>query len=340
MNARHSHFANPGRMHGLSLIELMISLTLGMMVILALGYAYLGTRSTFKQQDALGRMQEGARYAFELMSNDLRMSGYAGSLCGLASTQVSNTLADPAKWYYDLFNKPLIGYEDAASSAPDVSGDVVRGDALAVLRADNSKEHVVTTDTAAAGAFTFDDGAALAAGDIAVAAGCGNAKPRAVFEGAANTTGFTVGLKSVVMPMSGSLYYIKLNSADPAQPSLYRRKADGTSEELVEGVEDMQIAYGVDTSNPVAPAVCSDNDGSVDSYVAADQVEATVPCATSAEDWKKVLSVKVKLVMRTTEDGIATESRTYTYNDGTDVTDRRLRKEFTTTIAVRNRLQP
>jgi type IV pilus assembly protein PilW len=93
----------------------------------------------------------------------------------------------------------------------------------------------------------------------------------------------------------------------------------------------MQILYGVDTTA----------DGAVDSYSTADAVA----------NWSQVLGVRISLLMvsRQDEQGITTKSQTYTLdmNGDGDVadtgetvtpTDRLLRKVFTTTIAVKNRL--
>jgi len=323
-----SRHSLPGRSQGLTLIELMISLALGMLVILSVGYAYIGSRTTFRQQDALGRMQENARFVFETLSNDIRMVGYAGSLCGLADTEVVNALPSPTNWDKDIFGSPLKGYEDAATTAPDVSGTVYAGtssDALSILHADSTKEYVVNAAAAAGAAISFS-GTAPANGNVVVT-DCGNAKPRQAFAlaGGVNALPTPLAAQSRIMPLIANLYFVKVNG--DGTPSIYRKSGASAPQELVEGVEDMQITYGVDTSNP---ATCSDNDGGVDAYVKADAVEATVPCATAAEDWKKVLAVRVTLSMRSVEDGITTDVQ--------PAGDRRLRKTFTTTIAARNRL--
>jgi type IV pilus assembly protein PilW len=319
---------------GLSLVELMIALALGMIIILAIGYAYIGTRVTFKQQDALGRMQENARYVFETLSKDLRMSGFAGSLCGQDDTEVTNGLPSPADWDQDIFGSPVKGYEDASATAPEVTAEVYAGDALSIIHADSTREYVVSADAAAGAAITFVE---VPADGNVVVAGCDNAKPRQAFvlAGGVNALATTIKAQSRIMPIVANLYYVRANG--DGVPSLYRKPGGGDSVELAEGVEDMQITYGVDTSNP---ATCSENDGGVDSYVTADQVEATVPCATTAEDWKKVLSIRVSLLMRSVEDNVTSETQTYDFNGENDIEpdDRRLRKVFTTTIAVRNRL--
>ncbi|NOU14620.1 MAG: prepilin-type N-terminal cleavage/methylation domain-containing protein [Methylococcaceae bacterium] len=82
-----------------------------------------------------------------------------------------------------------------------------------------------------------------------------------------------------------------------------QRNADG----LVEGVENMQILYGAD----------SDANGSPDYYVAA---------GTVGLDMTKVISIRITLTLQTLDAHLTTTG------------DGRIRRSFTTTIALRNRL--
>src|SRR5690606_3449348 len=101
----------------------------------------------------------------------------------------------------------------------------------------------------------------------------------------------------------GHTYYVAENAV--GVPALFRLRGDGAPEELVEGVEDIQVTFGVDTSAP--------EDGQVDlidgeAYVTADVVEsAAVPGGTNWEKWARVVSVRVSLLMRSIEDRIAPE---------------------------------
>lgn len=367
MSRKYKEFAKtPRKVHGLSLIEMMIALTLGMILMAGVGYAYLGSRQTYRLQDGLSRMQEGARHAFDTLAFDVRMAGFAG--CKASTT--ANVLNSTSGWYADLFSQPLTGYEGGVSTFPsDISASILTGDALAVLRADNTREYIVASHNPASAQFGLTAVSDLQKGEILTVTDCNHA---AVFQmsgptatGTANVvhntgavvspgnctkglgspvpapcttngTPYTFGPNSRVMRMSGNLYYIRTSVAP--EPALYRQRltqsggnATTIAEELVEGVEDMQITYGVDTTATA--------DKVVDQYVTADQVTVVAPGASNAEKWQRVLSVKISLLMRSTENNITTAPQAYTFNGATRTpADRRLRKVFTTTIAVRNRL--
>jgi len=91
----------------------------------------------------------------------------------------------------------------------------------------------------------------------------------------------------------------------------------GNWQTLIDGVEDMQIIYGVDTNS----------DFNADFYVPGDQVP----------DGSEVVSVRISLLLQS-DDLIATQAQPYRFNGATvnDPGDRRLRKVFSSTTAVRN----
>lgn len=66
--------------HGLTLIEMMFALALGLLLVAALGYLYTGQRQSWRTLEAIARLQENGRLALELMGQDLRMAGYGGCL--------------------------------------------------------------------------------------------------------------------------------------------------------------------------------------------------------------------------------------------------------------------
>jgi type IV pilus assembly protein PilW len=136
-----------------------------------------------------------------------------------------------------------------------------------------------------------------------------------------------------VFPMQTVVYYIKRSSSGTTT-SLYRRVFDGAQvdpalqeQELIEGVENMQVRYGVD-STP-APDGLIDGD-----YVSANMVA----------DWSRVVAIRISLLMKaptTVENNMSTATSatlngvTVTFPAGGRTFDRRT---FTTTIALRNRV--
>lgn len=72
-----------GNLHhqrGLTLIELMIALALGLVLVAAMGYLYVGQRQSWRTLEAVARLQENGRFALEILGQDLRMAGYGGCL--------------------------------------------------------------------------------------------------------------------------------------------------------------------------------------------------------------------------------------------------------------------
>ena len=119
-------------------------------------------------------------------------------------------------------------------------------------------------------------------------------------------------------------YYIGNGSGNG--PSLYRVHNGGAPMELIEGVEQMQILYGMDTSG----------DQVADTYVNAADV--------GAANWINVVSVRLALLMRTSDQNNQIEPDTKSHSllgaGGVTVAaanDYHRRRVFTTTIQIRNR---
>jgi len=116
-------------------------------------------------------------------------------------------------------------------------------------------------------------------------------------------------------------------------PSLWRldnTKAISSTNpnEFVEGVENMQITYGVGV-------------GGIASVYANDTTFPTPPTAPVAgqNDWADVISARIDLLFETIDDNLTIGDQVYTYN-GAAVTssDGRIRRVFSTTITIRNRM--
>ena len=60
---------------GFTLVELMVALVLGLIMTGALLSAFIANRNVYAATESLGRVQENARAAFELMARDVREAG-------------------------------------------------------------------------------------------------------------------------------------------------------------------------------------------------------------------------------------------------------------------------
>lgn len=70
------HATLPTHQTGLSLIELMVAITLGLMITTTLGYILMGSRSTYRTQDASARVQDTGRFALEFIGRQMRSAGH------------------------------------------------------------------------------------------------------------------------------------------------------------------------------------------------------------------------------------------------------------------------
>lgn len=334
---------------GLSLVELLISIGIGLLITLVIAYLYTESRTTYRLNDNLARLQENGRIAMEFIGRDLRMAGYWGC-AGRSIASPINTLNDANAYAYQ-FAVPITGHEamPAGTWLPSLPSN---------LRSVQTATDVITIRTVFGKGITVLDhpggnppGSAdlkissdhnLKEGDIVLVSDCSNAAVFQItninraggFSNLVHNTGIgTPGNATkalgkeytggTIQRIASFTYYIRLNVA--GRPSLYRY-AMGRSEELVENVENMQISYGVD----------EDNDGDVDTYKAANHVT----------DWQRVRAVDIRLLLVSPDDHVATQSQLYRYHDRdqdgvpeAEVSpDRRLRYVYSSIIGLRNRL--
>jgi type IV pilus assembly protein PilW len=64
------------KQNGMSLIEVMVAMTIGLIILIALGYFFLGSININRTTDDISRMQESGRNALEIMGRSIRQAGY------------------------------------------------------------------------------------------------------------------------------------------------------------------------------------------------------------------------------------------------------------------------
>lgn len=68
--------AHRRRQSGFSLVELMVSITIGLIVIAAVGYSFVASKRTFRSSAGMMQLQENARSAMLLVNSVIRNAGY------------------------------------------------------------------------------------------------------------------------------------------------------------------------------------------------------------------------------------------------------------------------
>src|SRR5690606_15791490 len=63
---------------GLSLVELMVAMLLGLILIAGVLQIFLGNRQAQRMEQAISRVEENGRIAMDLITQDLRVAGYYG----------------------------------------------------------------------------------------------------------------------------------------------------------------------------------------------------------------------------------------------------------------------
>lgn len=342
---------------GFSLVELMISIVLGLILMTGVVKMFLGSKVAFSSQQAVSRIQETGRLAIEFMSRDIRMAGYMGCLSRLA-VPVS-TVSNPANFPNDM-TTAIRGYTAEPSLSNLVPDPAVGSDLLQVTRAegisaivsvDTTKKFVTvrrTTTEANACANGSTRFSGLCLNDNVIVTNCQTARifnvtnlaPSATdivlshalpantvndWQTGASITDPVYAPGAEVLPMLKTVYFIVLKA--DGVPSLFQN-TNGVNTELLEGVEDMRLTYGRDTNA----------DGVPDNYGTAAQVDAA---AAAGAAWATVLSVRIEILVRSIEDNVVPERQVYSFggNQKVQAVDNRMRQVFTSTVAIRSRIQ-
>lgn len=252
------------RQSGLTLVELMVAMLLGLVVIGAVVSVLLTSRQSYTTTSGLSQLQDNARIAFELMARDIRQAG--NTPCG--NSLVNDILAGNG-WYRWVNGAGLFGVDNAADLAPlpaapaptggfaalvtrgtgTVSANLVSGNAacssivpMATAPADvgiGVNDLVLACDGTQA--YIFQTGAFNNGLPVATNGNPGNSAAQLPSCSSFSATAY-------VAPYSAHAWYVGNAGAGapPGTLSLYRAHYAGNalvSEEIVRGVTGMQIGY-------------------------------------------------------------------------------------------------
>lgn len=306
---------------GLTLIEVMVAITISLFLLGGVIQIFSSNKQVYRVQDASARIQESGRFGLYFLTTAIRNADYWG--CSGEFPGVNNHLNAGTENPFDLSNGGIGGTD--GGSGPDT---------LLLIGGSSNGIGINSTNLTSAQFFVTDVDHGISTGDYLLATDCENAdllqatsaSPGTNINITANTgTGtpgnltkpgfdYTAAGGSRLFTMATTTYSLALSSGG-TESSLYRTINGGTPQELVEGVQDMQILYGEDT----------DDDGAANRYLAA---------GTGGLVMTRVVSIHVTLTIRSEKDFVSTNLDTSQDTNG----DYRLRRTFTSTTTIRNRV--
>ena len=343
------------RQSGLTLIELMVGLALGVLLLFGVGLLFSQNKQSYLQNEQLARLQEDARFAIEELSRDISMAGFLAEIIDSTVLSVGTSVGDqgtfestasaavncgPAgagrNWFYDfstgLAEDSILAGDNVASGAAAQAlfscitpGAFQEGtDIIGIKRTSGVPSGVVNPpldSPAPAGRVYIREngvrGILFQSPNLPVAPG---ADADRVVVAPFNEWEYTP-----------RIYYVRnfANEADDGIPTLcrIRLRNDGAGgrppahmeECIAQGVEDMQLEFGLDTNE----------DGFANVYVTNPQ----------PADLMRTVSVRIYLLMRTLNQDMGyRDNRTYSLSNRPAYTpaDRFHRRIYASTVTVRN----
>lgn len=317
---------------GLSLIELMIALLLGMLVVGAAIGIFLTNKKTYTATESLGRVQENVRTAFELMAHDVRAA--AGNSC-VNNLPLVNVISTPtSRWWTDLttWGDAVEGFAGNEEFPDGVQFGTATGTRLAgtgalqLMAGDDNVTTIKSHNTSSAQFVVNTTAPGYSAGDLLMACNSSQASLFQASSVSSDTIGYaasgtpgncTTGLglpfscgtgtayqfaspTSVLVRVHPVRWYIGTNARNGK--SLYQvrvQNSGGTlstiSEEVAEGVTDLQVSYLLTDAASYADSVAANNWGNVISMRITVGLEGQEKIGTDGQPIKRQLVHVVSL---------------------------------------------
>ncbi|HUR90361.1 MAG TPA: PilW family protein [Ramlibacter sp.] len=318
MNTSMRYFP-PRRQAGLTLIEFMVAIVIGMLMIAAMATLIANQSTNRAEIDRAGRLIENGRYAMSAIAVDAQLAGYWGEYntapgSGGPMDPCTTTVADIQS---DTLEH-VQGFDESAADPSCVSNRKANTDILVIRRAEPDSSDVETGGLVdftkvKQGQLYLQTGlqAGIPSLQYRIAAGAATA--------ANNATAFNLTQKDTtkvakVRKLNVHIYYVSkcsvevsgsCTNADGGTPIPTLKRVELTNSggatsfttvSMAEGIENMQVDYGVDTNA----------DGMPDSYLGAASI-------TTSAGWASVMTARIYLLTRASETtpGYSDAGRTY-----------------------------
>jgi type IV pilus assembly protein PilW len=341
-----------GKQKGLSIIELLVAMAVGLILTLGISQIFASNSETMKIQNELARVQEDSRIAIELLSREIRNADYWGCAGSLSDDLMINHLNPGDPTIYG-FGKGIEGRNDVSAATATALGisNVKIGTDIIIYRGSSTFNSLKPTSHNLANAnlsVSNDITGTIQSGDLIAISDCGagdifqatpntnankighntgngvspgNRHMGGLFDGCPGNNGHCLSKlydsSASIMKAYTQMFYIGYGV--DGEPSLFMKRDAANGVELIENIDNLQFLYGEDT----------DSDGKVNVY----------RNSSNVAEFDNVISVRIGFVFKTNSE-IGSKKGKYTVLDKTDfaVNDKYLRRVYVQTVAIRNRI--
>lgn len=338
----------PSRSQGLSLVELMVALALGLILLAGLAQMFISSKQGYRIQESTSRLQENARFAVNLIERHVHQADFwagteASNVTLSAGFSHGGTSGDCDVDY--LFNPgaAVFGY-DGAAQPPTPTGcidskDYVPNTDVLVLRYADPNEFVASAELLDGDDDEKTGGDAFLRTTVGKTGTLFNHSQVAAVGVTANEedNGIVTYKYKIAMlflrPCSVKAGTNCASTDDDGNPipTLVMRtlnRSGLTQEPLVDGVEQFQVLYGIDETE----------DGTIDRYVTATTL------GSDEDDWQQVISVKIGVIVQGDTLDEFRDTSTYAMPGGyahTPSTEeaQRQRRMIVREVQIRNRIR-
>lgn len=306
---------------GLSLVELMISITIGMLIVAALAVLFSNSSRSRSDAERTSQRIDNGRYALELMSGDIQNAGYFAEFDPRQLT-LPTVKPDPCLTAASDLSAALRlhvqGYNDVAANVLTCLSDLKAGtDVIVVRRASGCVDGTSGCTALVSGDFTFQASSCNSSSQL------GSGSVSAYYALTTSTTALTRTKRDCTTLADKRryvirIYYIAANDkSGDSIPTLKRTELIGgawSASSLVQGIENMQIEYGLDTNT----------DGNADIYTPSP--DAYQSCSnttnpTCVQRWASVVTAKLTLLSRNIDQTAGfSDTKVYTLSHNADGT--------------------
>jgi type IV pilus assembly protein PilW len=305
--------------HGMTLVELMISLVIGLTVIAGISSLFLQMQKSHRLQHALSMMTDESSYVQEVLQKEIRRTG------GLRSRSDVNGSADRIFLpHTDVLDSDAL--LASGGSLDFAASEYIKGDVLAatgndafILRYQLLDANDLSDSAQSNGNSPCTQNALLADGDDPAV----QEHVVSVFFYLHNNI---LSCNAQRASQQINLGLAEICAANCTSTTNFTPDPDLPAVDLINDVEKIAISYGVQIADTSTTPVTY-------TYYYTDA--AHVPNGA----WENVVSIRLSVVVKSADDYLIDPPMSYSLNGiNYTATDHRLYKTFTTTIALRNRI--